>query len=85
MSNEDKQIILSMLKNNYRCLTDNPSEIANRIMLSLGINPLNDFHFIDWPTFSKFRKLAQGTESKMEARNFMVNYFMVNNKKLTKD
>lgn len=74
-----------MLKNNYKCLTDNPSEIANRIMLSFGINPLNDFHFIDWSTFSRFRKLALGMQSKPEARNFIVNYFMVNNKKLSKD
>jgi hypothetical protein len=73
-----------MLKNSYKCLTDNPSEIANRIMLSFGINPLNDFHFIDWPTFSRFRKLALGTQNKMEARNFVVSYFMVNNKKLMK-
>jgi hypothetical protein len=74
-----------MLKNNYKCLTDNPLEIANRITLSFGINPLNDFHFIDWATFSKFRKLALGTQCKMEARNFIVNYFMVNTKKLMKD
>lgn len=54
-----------MLKNNFKCLTDNPSEIANRIMLSFGINPLNDFHFIDWSTFSRFRKLAFGTQNKL--------------------
>lgn len=74
-----------MLKNNYKCLIDNPPEIANRIMLSFGINPLNDFHFIDWQTFSKFRKLALGTQCKMEGRNFIVNYLMVNNKKLLKE
>lgn len=65
LQNSDKKIILSMLKNNFKCLTENPSEISNRIMLSFGINPLNDFHFIDWSTFSKFRKLAFGTQSKL--------------------
>jgi hypothetical protein len=54
-----------MMKNNYKCLIDNPPEIANRIMLSFGINPLNDFHFIDWSTFSRFRKLALGAQNKL--------------------
>lgn len=54
-------------------------------MLSFGINPLNDFHFIDWSTFSRFRKLALGVQNKLEARNFLVNYFLVSNKKISKD
>ncbi len=54
-------------------------------MLSFGINPLNDFHFIDWTTFSRFRKLALGVQNKLETGNFIVSYFFVNEKKLSKD
>ncbi len=54
-------------------------------MLSFGINPLNDFHFIDWSIFTKFRRLAHGIQNKMEARNFIVHYFMVNSKSITKN
>jgi hypothetical protein len=80
----DKKIILSMLKNNYRCLTDNPPEISNRILLSLTMNPLNDFHFVDWPIFSRFRKLTTGAHTKADAKNFLIHYFLVSNKTITK-
>lgn len=83
--NQDNKIILSMLKNNYKCLTENPTEISHRIMLSFGINPLNDFHFIDWATFSKFRKLALGSQNKIEGKHFLANYFMVSNKYISKN
>jgi len=74
-----------MLKNNYKCLTRNPQEISNRILLSLSLNPLNDFHFVDWPVYSKFRKLATGTQSKSEGRVFLVNYFLISNKSISKE
>ncbi len=74
-----------MMKNNYKCLTENATEISHRIMLSFGINPLNDFHFIDWPTFSKFRKIALGYNNKIEGRHFLINYFMVKNKNISKN
>lgn len=54
-------------------------------MLSFGINPLNDFHFIDWSIFTKFRRLAHGIQNKMEARSFIVHYFMVNSKTIKKN
>ena len=65
-----------MLRNNYSCLTENSPEVANRILLSLKINPLNDFHLIDWHTFSIFHKMAKGIFSRHQGRHFLADYLM---------
>lgn len=72
----DQAVILSLLKNNYPCLTENSSDIVSRILLSFSINPLNDFHLVPWTTFAAFRKLAVLKQTKSESRQFLVNYLM---------
>jgi len=57
-------------------LTLNPPEIANRILLSFEINPLNDFHFISWQQFSRFRKLATQNCTKSELKAFLADFFI---------
>ena len=81
----EKAIILSQLKNSYPCLTQNPPDIAVRILLGLEINPLNDFHMVTWNSFNKLRKLATLRQAKNEGRKFMVNYIMTTHNKLKKD
>ena len=82
--NIEKIVILSLLKSNYQCLTINPPEIANRIILSLGINPLNDFHFVSWHSFSKLHKLATLRYSKNEGRQFFISYLMTNHQNISR-
>ena len=65
-----------MLKNHYKCLTHNPPEIANRILLSFEINPLNDFHFVSWHQFSRFIKLATSNCTKTELKIFLADFFI---------
>ena len=64
-------MILSVLRSNYGCLRDNPPEVANRILLSLRVNPLNDFHLVDWNTFSQFHRMARGVVSRHQGRHFL--------------
>lgn len=79
----DKAVILSLLKNHYRCLTDNPPEVSHRILLSFNINPLNDFHYVPWTVFAKFRKLATLKHTKSQARKFLVSYLMGSKREIT--
>ena len=76
-------MILSQLKNNYPCLTENPPEIATRILLGLDINPLNDFHLVPWTSFSHLRRLAFLRQTKSEGRRFLVCYMMAKRNVLT--
>lgn len=82
---KDKAVILSLLKNNYKCLTENPPEVSHRILLSLAVNPLNDFHYIPWTAFAKFKKLAALRQSKSQSRRFLVSYLMGSNPTVTSE
>jgi hypothetical protein len=76
---------VSLLKKSYACLTDNPPEVVGRILLGLGVNPLNDFHQVPWKTFAQFRRLATFRQAKAEGRRFIVNYIMADKPTLTQE
>ena len=85
MANLDKSVILSLLKNNFKCLTENPPDIVTRILLALSINPLNDFHLVPWKSFAQFRRLASLKYTKREGKHFLMCYLMANRVKLSNE
>lgn len=52
-----KCVLLCILKNRYSFFKRNGTELVNRVLLSLGANPLNDFSPIDWNRFVLLRRM----------------------------
>jgi hypothetical protein len=49
----DKGVLLSVLKRRLGAFRHNPPEIRDRLLLTFGINPLNDLAQIGWSQFER--------------------------------
>ena len=71
-----KAVLLSLLKGHYPVLTaaGNSSEVANRLLLAMEVNPLNDFHLVSWQAFSTFRRMMSLRHTSAQGRKFLLRY-----------
>lgn len=79
---EGKSIILCLLKNHFAFFKNNSPELNDRLLLSLEINPLNDFSSIDWGKYNTIRKFViQKDFDTLESVKFFLNFFFQKDEK----
>lgn len=72
----EKNVIVQVLKKHYTCFTGH-SETANRLLLSFGLNPLNDFQFVVWDTFALIKRIMSGKHTRTQGKLFLAEFFFV--------
>jgi len=81
-----KCVLLCILKDRYGFFKHKSGELVNRVILSLSVNPLNDFSPIDWNKFTLLRRMMTTKDFEMlSCVKFMLSlFFQGHNEEITK-
>lgn len=74
-NNYKKNVCVHVLKKNISFFKHNPPEITDRILLTLGINPLNDFELINQVKLKRIKSiLGNNQEYSNEIMDFIIKF-----------